>query len=155
MAYIKVKWRKDIPKNRELSARDYEKYLLKERGTNLVVNCYNCLEGKVTKQFENTQALHGKDKARRGQNVNVAFEVIHSFSPEESKNLSAEKVNFMGVELAKRYFPNHEFVVVTHTDTSKTHNHILVNPVNEKTGQRDIIDKRYISIIYALFQIKS
>ncbi len=84
----------------------------------------------------------GKNKARRGQILNVAFEVIHSFGPEESKYLSAEKINVMGTELAKRYFPDHEFMVVTHTDTDKTHNHILVNPVNEKTGKRDIINKK-------------
>ena len=142
MAYIKVKWRKDVSRNRELSAREYEKYLLKERGTELVVNCHNCPEGKAINQFEMTQAFHGKNKARSGENVNVAFEVIYSFCPEESKILSAEDVNLMGVELAKRYFPDHEFFVVTHTDTNKTHNHILVNPVNEKTGQRDITNKK-------------
>ena len=142
MAYIKVKWRKDIPKNRELSAKDYEQYLLKERGTELVVNSYNCSEGKAIKVFECTQAAFRKNDSPGGRGVNVAFEVIHSFSPEESKVLSAEKVNFIGVELAKRYFPNHQFVVVTHTDTNKKHNHILVNPVNEKTGKRDVIDKK-------------
>ena len=142
MAYLKIKWRKDIPKNQGMSARDYEKYLLKERGSEIVVNCYNCNEGSAIEEFEDTQSFYGKDKSRRGKNVNVAFEIIHSFSPEESKVLSAEKVNLMGEELAKRYFSNHQFVVVTHTDTNKTHNHILVNPVNEKTGQRDIIDKK-------------
>ena len=125
-----------------MSAKNYEKYLLKERGSELVVNCHNCLLGSAVQQFEYTQALHGKNKSRRGQNVNLAFEVIHSFSPQESKLLSAEKVSFMGTELAKRYFPDHEFVVVTHTNTDKTHNHILVNPVNEKTGKRDVTDKK-------------
>jgi hypothetical protein len=142
MAYIKVKWRKDIPKNKEMSARDYEEYLLKDRGTELVTNCNNCIEGKAIDQFVGTQEIHGKNKPRRGPSVNIAFEVIHSFSPEESKSLSAEKVNMMGTELANRYFPNHEFIVVTHTDTNKLHNHILVNPVNERTGKRDVIDKK-------------
>ena len=142
MAYLKIKWRKDIPKNKGMSAKDYEKYLLKERGTELVTNCYNCNEGRVIKQFEYTQARYEKNKPCGGKNVNVAFEVIHSFSPQESKLLSAKEVNLMGMELAKRYFPDHEFMVVTHTDTNKTHNHILVNPVNEKTGKRDITNKK-------------
>ncbi len=142
MAYIKIKWRKDIPKNQGISAKNYEKYLLKERGSELVVNSHNCIAGNAIQQFEYTQNRYGKNNSRQGQNVNLAFEVIHSFSPQESKLLSAEKVNFMGTELAKHYFPNHEFMVVTHTDTNKTHNHILVNPVNEKTGKRDIIDKK-------------
>ena len=58
MAYIKVKWRKDIPKNKEMSARDYEEYLLKDRGTELVTNCNNCIEGKVIDQFVGTQEIH-------------------------------------------------------------------------------------------------
>ncbi len=107
-----------------------------------MISCHHCLEGKAIRQFERTQVLYNKHKPHGGRNVNVAFEVIHSFKPEESQVLSAESVNSMGVELTKRYFPNHEFVVVTHTDTSKTHNHILVNPVNEKTGKRDIINKK-------------
>ena len=142
MAYPKIKWRKDIPRNQGLSARDYEKYLLKDRGSELVADGYNCNPGLAVKQFELIQARYGKNVARGGKNLNVAFEVIHSFNHEESKYLSAEKVNIMGAELAKRYFPDHQFLVVTHTDTSKTHNHILVNPVNEKTGKRDITDKK-------------
>ena len=142
MAYLKIKWRKDIPRNKGLSAKEYEKYLLKERGTELVADCHNCVAGDAISQFEKTQLFYGKNKSRPGENLNVAFEVIHSFSPEESKLLSAKKVNFMGTELAKRYFPGHEFMVVTHTDTDKTHNHILVNPVNEKTGKRDITNKK-------------
>jgi len=142
MAYIKVKWRKDIPKNKEMSASDYEEYLLKDRGTELVENTNNCVAGQAIDTFKNTQAGFSKDTMRGRKNVNVAFEVIHSFSPEESKILSAEKINFMGTELAKRYFPKHEFLVVTHTDTNKTHNHILVNPVNEVTGKRDVTDKK-------------
>ena len=107
-----------------------------------MTNCYNCNEGRVIKQFEKTQLFHEKNTTRRGKSPNLALEVIHSFSPQESKLLSAEKVNFMGTELAKRYFPDHEFMVVTHTDTNKIHNHILVNPVNEKTGKRDITNKK-------------
>jgi len=142
MAYIKVKWRKDIPKNQEMSASDYEEYLLKDRGTELVTNENNCVAGQAIDTFKNTQAEFSKNAMQGRKNVNVAFEVIHSFSPDESSSLSAEKVNFMGTELAKRYFPNHEFLVVTHTDTNKTHNHILVNPVNHVTGKRDVTDKK-------------
>ena len=142
MSSVKVLWRKETPKNTELSAMDYEKYLLKDRGTELVIESSNCTAGSVIEKFMETQAIHGKNIARSGQSVNVAFEVIHSFNESESKALSSKNINSMGVELAKRYFPNHEFMVVTHTDTKHTHNHILVNPVNESTGKRDIIDKK-------------
>jgi hypothetical protein len=143
MAYVKVKWRKDTPKNNEMSAKDYEEYLLKDRGAKLVVDSYNCVAGQAVDKFKNTQARFGKDTMRGKSNVNIAFEVIHSFSPEQSQKLGPKKVNLLGAELAKRYFPNHEFLVVTHTDTSKTHNHILVNPVNEISGKRDVTDKKH------------
>ena len=85
-----------------------------------------------------------KDTNRSGKTTNIAFEIIHSFDPEESKRLSAKEINLMGVELAKSNYPNHEFFVVTHTDTAKTHNHIMINPVNELSGKRDIIDKKSV-----------
>lgn len=142
MAYIKVKWRKESPKKRELSAQDYEEYLLKDRGTELVASTNNCREGSAIEDFKAMQSLTGNDTSRGGKGVNVAFEVIHSFSREESDKLSPEKINNMGNELAKRYFPNHDFMVVTHTDSAKNHNHILVNPVNNKTNRRSILDKK-------------
>ncbi|MCP4914930.1 MAG: relaxase/mobilization nuclease domain-containing protein [Oligoflexia bacterium] len=142
MAYIKVKWRKDIPKKREMSAQDYEEYLLKDRGTDLVVEGHNCIQGQTIDSFKQMQALTGNNVARGGKGLNIAFEVIHSFSPEESKTLDPQEVNLMGTKLAEKYFPDHDFLVVTHTDTHKTHNHILVNPVNSKTKKRDILDKK-------------
>ena len=142
MAYIKVKWRKDTPKNREMSAEDYEEYLLKDRGTDLIVEGHNCIQGQTIEGFKQMQILTGNNVARGGKGLNIAFEVIHSFSPEESKTLDPQEVNLMGSKLAKKYFPDHDFLVVTHTDTHKTHNHILVNPVNEKTKKRDITDKK-------------
>ncbi len=142
MAYVKVKWRKDTSKNRELSASDYEKYLLKERGSELVVTCNNCLESQVINQFVAAQAQAGQYEKRENRNSNIAFEVIQSFSPSQSQQLEPQKVNEMGADLAKRYFPNHDFMVVTHTDTEKLHNHILVNPVNQISGKRDVTDKK-------------
>ncbi|MEE2671391.1 MAG: relaxase/mobilization nuclease domain-containing protein [Bdellovibrionota bacterium] len=125
-----------------MSAQDYEEYLTKDRGTELIIDTHNCTEGMVIDGFKANQAFTCNNVTKGGKNVNVAFEVIHSFSESESKNLSADKINFMGRELAERYFPNHSFMVVTHTDSAKNHNHILVNPVNNKTKKRDILDKK-------------
>ena len=33
------------------------------------------------------------------------------------------------------YFKGHQFLVVTHTETGKVHNHIVVNTVNYETGK--------------------
>jgi len=42
----------------------------------------------------------------------------------------------MGVEIANRFAPGHQFVVQTHTDQAHYHNHIVINPVNMETGKR-------------------
>lgn len=143
MAYIKVKWRKNESKGKELNAYDYEKYLLKDRGTELVFNAHSCIGGYAVEQFESKQRSFNQFRpASRGGKINLAMEVIHNFEEKESQMLGAEKINQMGMELASRYFPDHQYLVVTHTDTKKIHNHILVNPVNEITGKRDITDKK-------------
>ena len=59
--------------------------------------------------------------------------VVQSWNAEESKKLSPETINAMGKSLVSDYFPGHQFVVVTHTETGKFHNHIVVNRVNLET----------------------
>ena len=152
MAYIKVKWRKKSPSNRQQTASDYEKYLLRDRGTELIIHTYNCFNGHIIDDFIYTQSIFGKNTSSPLQN-NIALEVIQSFSPNESSILTAKKVNSMGEELAKRYFPDHQFAVITHTDTSKLHNHILINPVNEITGKRDVHNK--IRHLYSIRRISN
>ncbi|MBT4792674.1 MAG: relaxase/mobilization nuclease domain-containing protein, partial [Halobacteriovoraceae bacterium] len=71
------------------------------------------------------------------------FEIIQSFSKDESKKLGAEAVNNLGAELVNRYFnKGHQYQVVTHTDTKHFHNQILVNPVSYKTGKREITNEK-------------
>ena len=66
---------------------------------------------------------------------------IQSFSPEESKQLSAQIVNEIGLKWAKQNFPGHEVFVSTHTDRGNTHNHFVVNSVNFETGQKIHLEK--------------
>ena len=42
----------------------------------------------------------------------------------------------MGLELAERFAPGHQYVVQTHDDQPHLHNHIMINPVNMETGKR-------------------
>ena len=65
-----------------------------------------------------------------------ALHVTQSWSPEESKKLTAEQINKMGQELAGRYFEGHQYLVVTHTKDEHHHNHIIVNSVHTDTGRR-------------------
>jgi len=61
--------------------------------------------------------------------------IYQSWGPEESKKLNREEVNKMGRELVENIFPGHQFLVVTHSNTPKLHNHIIVNIVNMETGK--------------------
>src|SRR5699024_8412555 len=62
-----------------------------------------------------------------------AHHVIQSFQPDE---VTPEKANQVGLELAKKLAPNHEVAVYTHDDTDHIHNHIVINSVNFETGKK-------------------
>lgn len=84
------------------------------------------------KQFDQVQQLYGKTTGRR------YYHYILSFSPEETQHLSPREVNKIGIELAREFFgkQGYQFAVITHTDTDHLHNHIVVNAVNQETGQK-------------------
>lgn len=62
-------------------------------------------------------------------------EIIHSFSPEESKKLSPKMVNKIGYEVVTTMFPGHQALVVTHLDRGHYHNHVIVNRHHMTTGK--------------------
>src|SRR5699024_7586526 len=62
-----------------------------------------------------------------------AHHVIQSVKPDE---VTPEKANQVGLELAKKLAPNHEVAVYTHDDTNHVHNHIVINSVNFETGKK-------------------
>src|SRR5699024_6612739 len=62
-----------------------------------------------------------------------AHHVIQSFKPDE---VTPEKANQVGLELATKLAPNHEVAVYTHDDTNHVHNHIVINSVNFETGKK-------------------
>src|SRR5699024_12661819 len=62
-----------------------------------------------------------------------AHHFIQSFKPDE---VTPEKANQVGLELAKKLAPNHEVAVYTHDDTNHVHNHIVINSVNFETGKK-------------------
>ena len=59
----------------------------------------------------------------------TCYHAYQSFDPKE-KNLTPEQVHEMGVELAKRLYPNFQVLVCTHTDRFHLHNHFVINAVS-------------------------
>jgi hypothetical protein len=76
-----------------------------------------------------------------------AYHVIQSWNSQESKKLSPEEFNMMGRNLAETQFPDHPYVVRTHVETGKTHNHIYVSPWKSQGGPKVENKKR---LLYSL-----
>lgn len=64
-----------------------------------------------------------------------AAHIVQSWDDKESKKLTAKDVNAMGRQLVEEHFKGHQFVIVTHTETGKFHNHIVVGSVNMESGK--------------------
>ena len=124
MAIVKIKFNKD--------AASTLAYVFNERDSTDPVDSENCSPSKdaAIDEFASIRALHNFKEG------NQAVHVVQSWGPDESKKLTKQQVNEMGMQLAERYFAGHQFVVVTHSNTDKLHNHIIVNTLNVETGKR-------------------
>ena len=122
MSNIKIKFCKN--------AKALENYIFEHRELDDPVSFNNCTENFVSEMFLTSQKLYGKE------DVNQAIHIIQSWGPKESQLVDPSKLNELGHQMVSKYFPGHDFTVVTHTDTGKTHNHIMVNPVHSENGKR-------------------
>lgn len=64
------------------------------------------------------------------------FHVIQSWNEKDSAKLSARKANRLGRALVEEYFAGHQYTIVTHTETGKLHNHIVVAALSMANGER-------------------
>ncbi len=101
--------------------------------------CINCSSTNTYKDFENVRRAFGQDKGV------IAHHYYQSFAPED--HLTPEQAHQIGVELAKRMFPDYQVVIATHTDRNHLHNHIIVNSCNLVTGQKWYSNKKSLSDI--------
>src|SRR5699024_3021118 len=82
---------------------------------------YNLDIDYAKSQMKQTRELFSKNDGIQ------AHHVIQSFKPDE---VTPEKANQVGFDLAKKLAPNHEVAVYTHDDTNHVHNPIVINSVN-------------------------
>lgn len=99
----------------------------------------------VKRQFYNIREEHFKKECKK-----PIAEMVHSFSPEESKTITPEIVNKIGHELATTMFPGHQVLVVTHLDRDHFHNHIFVNRYHHDTGKLTRDDMRTVRKVRAV-----
>src|SRR5699024_12624038 len=84
------------------------------------------------KHYAKSQIKHTIELSSKNVSIQT-HHVIQSLKPDE---LTPEKANQVGLELAKKLAPNHEVAVYTHDDTNHVHNHIVINSVNFETGKK-------------------
>lgn len=87
----------------------------------------NCSADYAKSQMKAIRALHGKEDGVQ------AHTIIQSFMPGE---ITPEKANQLGCELASSIAEGHQVAVYTHTDKAHIHNHIIINSVNMETGKK-------------------
>lgn len=59
--------------------------------------------------------------------------VVMSFAPHEG---TPEQIHRLGVEFAEKVWPDHQVLVVTHTDREHLHNHFVINSVSYIDGNK-------------------
>lgn len=99
----------------------------------------NCNAQNTFKEFENMRKAFNQDKGV------IAHHYYQSFQKDD--NVTPEQAHQIGVELAKKMFPNFQVAIATHIDREHIHNHIIVNSCNIVTGQKWYSNKRTLSDI--------
>lgn len=99
----------------------------------------NCNAQNTFKEFENMRRAFNQDKGV------IAHHYYQSFQKDD--NVTPEQAHQIGVELAKKMFPNFQVAIATHIDREHIHNHIIVNSCNIVTGQKWYSNKRTLSDI--------
>lgn len=125
MAYIKnIKVKQNVQKCIDYITdpkKTMEGKFVSYEGTN--PECANLIWEGIRKRF-------GKDSGIKAHHFIQSFDPKHGVTPEEAQKI--------GMDLAGEQFGKYgfEFIVATHVDTGKIHNHILVNAVSSKTGKK-------------------
>lgn len=106
------------------------KYIMNGEKTEkmMYVSGINCNPDTAIQQMQDTKKRFNKEGGI------ISYHLIESF---EGKEVSPEKCHELGLQYAKEIFGDHyEFVVATHLNTDNVHNHIVVNSVSFKSGNK-------------------
>ena len=93
----------------------------------------DCLAESSLEEMLYTKNLYHKNTGRQ------YIHIIQSFDPND--NLSKEKVNKAGLELAEK-FNGFQVLVATHIDKEHLHNHLIINSVSFENGYKIQMSKK-------------
>lgn len=121
--------RENEPRDR-MNASQYRIYLEEKVVTGMDIYCEGTSKD-WDESFKLEALLHGK------KNNNLAVEYVESWSKEESDKMGYEKLYEIGIENARRAFPDFSFVVVPHVNKNGNfHTHVLFNTVSDDGSKR-------------------
>lgn len=106
------------------------KYIMNGEKTEkmMYVSGVNCKPNTAIQQMQDTKKRFNKEGGI------ISYHLIQSF---EGKEVSPEKCHELGLKYAKELFgDDYEFVVATHLYTDNVHNHIVINSVSFKSGNK-------------------
>ncbi len=106
------------------------KYIMNGEKTEkmMYVSGVNCRPNTAISEMQDTKKRFYKEDGI------ISYHLIQSF---DGKEVSPEKCHELGLQYAKELFgDNFQFVVATHLNTDNVHNHIVVNSVSFKSGNK-------------------
>ncbi|PEI94091.1 relaxase [Bacillus pseudomycoides] len=103
-------------------------YSMQDHKTNEeLVTSYECSIETIERDFKSVLVDYN-EKNNSNKNMSARM-IIQSF--DSNDNLTPEQVHQYGVEFADNYLKgNHQYTVITHTETDNLHNHIIFNDID-------------------------
>lgn len=94
----------------------------------MYVSGVNCKPDTAIYEMQDTKKRFGKEDGI------ISYHLIQSF---DGKEVSPKKCHELGLQYAKELFgDDFQFVVATHLNTDNVHNHIVINSVSFKSGNK-------------------
>ncbi|PFA84306.1 relaxase/mobilization nuclease domain-containing protein [Bacillus cereus] len=120
MSIVKIQKVKDLKAVINYSMQDY-------KTNEELVTSYECSIETIDRDFKSVLVDYN-EKNNSDKNLSARM-IIQSFDSDD--NLTPEQVHQYGVEFADNYLKgNHQYTVITHTETDNLHNHIIFNDID-------------------------
>jgi hypothetical protein len=101
----------------------------------MYVSGVNCKPDTAIYEMQDTKKRFGKEDGI------ISYHLIQSF---DGKEVSPKKCHELGLQYAKELFgDDFQFVVATHLNTDNVHNHIVINSVSFKSGNKFYSNRDY------------
>ena len=99
----------------------------REKTVEHLISGVNCMAQTAQDEFEAVKKQFRKTDGRS------YYHIVQAFAPDDP--LDFDTAHEIGLKFAE-YFKGYQCVMVTHMNTAHIHNHIIMNSVNFKNGQK-------------------